>query len=275
MHEVSIKIGEVVNNQKIVDEFRCSSQGGIRRSHKTNTLVIVSKHVVSKRKPYDDKLVEGVYHYTGMGMAGDQKLEFSQNRTIAESNINGIDMHFFEVFKDGQYIYMGRVKLAHRPYDTYQADENGNRRLVWVFPLKLLDEDSRKVLLDESLIEDIYAKQIEATSQLDREQLKALAEESGSEASARNVRSKTYLRSPIIAEYTKLRAEGKCELCKQDAPFKDRKDKPFLESHHIQWLSKGGPDKIGNTAALCPNCHKRMHVLNHEDDVNRLLLSRS
>ncbi|WP_296863638.1 HNH endonuclease [Thermosyntropha sp.] len=29
---------------------------------------------------------------------------------------------------------------------------------------------------------------------------------------------------------------------------------------HIEWLSRGGTDTIDNTVALCPNCHRKMHV---------------
>ncbi|MDU6483465.1 MAG: HNH endonuclease [Paeniclostridium sordellii] len=36
------------------------------------------------------------------------------------------------------------------------------------------------------------------------------------------------------------------------------------------WLSKGGDDTIENTAALCPNCHRKMHIINDEEDVEYL-----
>jgi 5-methylcytosine-specific restriction protein A len=32
--------------------------------------------------------------------------------------------------------------------------------------------------------------------------------------------------------------------------------------HHVTPLSGGGEDTTGNTVALCPNCHRKMHVLN-------------
>lgn len=83
--------------------------------------------------------------------------------------------------------------------------------------------------------------------------------------------TKIYKRNPFIAEYAKLRAKGKCQLCGDDAPFIDKKGKPYLESHHIIWLSKGGLDTIDNTVALCPNCHKKMHLLNNQDDLNYLI----
>jgi 5-methylcytosine-specific restriction protein A len=43
-----------------------------------------------------------------------------------------------------------------------------------------------------------------------------------------------------------------------------------LECHHVEWLSCGGEDSIDNVVALCPNCHRRIHVLNDADDNMRL-----
>ena len=59
------------------------------------------------------------------------------------------------------------------------------------------------------------------------------------------------------------------------APFNDKKGRPFLESHHIRWLSEGGADSIDNVAALCPNCHRKMHELkglSEEIDARQFLL---
>lgn len=50
----------------------------------------------------------------------------------------------------------------------------------------------------------------------------------------------------------------------------DKDGNPYLESHHIIWLSKGGDDSIENTVALCPNCHRKMHVIADEKDVKLL-----
>lgn len=47
--------------------------------------------------------------------------------------------------------------------------------------------------------------------------------------------------------------------------------KPYLESHHIIWLAAGGADSVDNTIALCPNCHRKMHVINDSSDVKILL----
>ena len=84
--------------------------------------------------------------------------------------------------------------------------------------------------------------------------------------------SSTYERNAEIARIAKERANGMCQLCGKPAPFLDRKGQPYLESHHIEWLSRGGRDAIDNVVALCPNCHTRMHVLNDPEDVSRLKL---
>lgn len=79
-----------------------------------------------------------------------------------------------------------------------------------------------------------------------------------------------YERDPYIVELAKRRAKGKCQLCKKAAPFKNKFGKPYLETHHIEWLSSDGEDSIENTIALCPNCHRRMHIVNSKDDVSIL-----
>ncbi|PGR23313.1 hypothetical protein COC52_24870 [Priestia megaterium] len=36
------------------------------------------------------------------------------------------------------------------------------------------------------------------------------------------------------------------------------------------WLSQAGLDTLDNTVALCPNCHRKMHSLNLEEDIIKL-----
>ena len=58
------KIGQIVSNVEIVDTFGCGNMGGMRRSHSTNTLVLVTDYT---KGLYHDKWIGGVLHYTGMG----------------------------------------------------------------------------------------------------------------------------------------------------------------------------------------------------------------
>ena len=61
-------------------------------------------------------------------------------------------------------------------------------------------------------------------------------------------------------------AHGKCELCGQVFPDGDS----FLEAHFLKWLSNGGSPTIDNVVALCPNCHKRIHLYNDPLDIELL-----
>lgn len=86
----------------------------------------------------------------------------------------------------------------------------------------------------------------------------------------RNAVTITYERNAYVSEYAKRRANGVCQLCKKEAPFKNKDGEPYLETHHIEWLSRGGTDTLDNTVALCPNCHRKMHVLDLEVDKEKL-----
>lgn len=59
-------------------------------------------------------------------------------------------------------------------------------------------------------------------------------------------------------------------MCGEPAPFFDKNGNPYLESHHVITLANGGPDVIYNTVAICPNCHRRIHVLNNREDTEKL-----
>ena len=133
---VSLEIGEVVDNARLCEVFQCGPQGGMRRSLKTNTLTLISNHIKSI---YNDRWLDGVFHYTGMGTLGNQTLS-AQNKTVFESRNNGVEMHLFEVFKIKEYTYQGVVRLVGDPYKEKQPDSSGSIRDVWVFPLETINE---------------------------------------------------------------------------------------------------------------------------------------
>ena len=77
-------------------------------------------------------------------------------------------------------------------------------------------------------------------------------------------------RDPRLVLAAKRRANGICQLCGKMLDFNDRQGKPYLEVHHIIPLSENGPDELSNMVALCPNCHRRMHILNAAEDKAKL-----
>lgn len=66
-------------------------------------------------------------------------------------------------------------------------------------------------------------------------------------------------RRAAIKVYILKRANGVCEACKENAPFKNNKRRPYLEAHHINQLADGGLDNPRKVIGICPNCHRRAH----------------
>lgn len=77
-------------------------------------------------------------------------------------------------------------------------------------------------------------------------------------------------RSVYIKEFAKRVSKGICQLCDEKAPFVDRQGSPFLEVHHIKYLSQKGTDTIDNVVALCPNCHRKIHLLELDEDFKKI-----
>lgn len=69
-------------------------------------------------------------------------------------------------------------------------------------------------------------------------------------------------RDEKVHGYTLEQANGRCEYCRKDAPFKRPDGQPFLEIHHVKRLADGGQDVVCNAVALCPNCHREAHYGN-------------
>ncbi|WP_203247772.1 hypothetical protein [Sporosarcina beigongshangi] len=132
-----LKSNAIIDNETLAQTFKCSPQGGMRRSHKTTTLVLVMNHTLGL---YLDNWQGNILHYTGMGQTGDQTLTGNQNITLFESDTNKVDLHLFEVHKSNRYQYTGRVKLAGTPYQVTEKDTKNNNRLVWKFPLSVIHD---------------------------------------------------------------------------------------------------------------------------------------
>lgn len=263
---LSVHPGDILTNDELMEHFKCSPQGGMRRAHRTKSLVLISDHTKSI---YEDRWIDDIFHYTGMGLTGDQSLSFHQNKTLANSKEIDIRVFLFEVFEEGKYVFIGEVELTGEPYVENQPDVNDTIRKVYVFPLKIKGKKSVPPIKSEFIQkkeEEIRKK----TKKLSVEELELRAKYSLKGVGKREISTTTYERNQYVAELAKRRANGICQLCNQPAPFKNIDGEPYLETHHIDWLAAGGQDTIENTTALCPNCHKKMHILNLKSDVTIL-----
>ena len=258
--------GQRVTNAEIAAAFLCSTQGGMKRSKKTGTLVLIS----DPTKLYLDRWEGSMLHYTGMGQVGDQSLDYMQNRTLAQSTSNGVEVFLFDLLKKNEYLFQGRVELAGEPYTEIQADKTGQNRTVWMFPLRLAEGAAPEPIPADISREAYDAREREARKLSKEELQQRLKNRKKGRKPFRSTVRTEYGRDAHVGALVKLRAEGLCELCEQQAPFLNRKKEPFLEVHHVIWLAKGGKDKPENAVALCPNCHRKMHINPRSKDLKHL-----
>lgn len=265
MFTPNIKIGDTITNKELVSIFKVNPQQGMRRSLKNNCLVLVSDHT---KGLYEDKWRDNIIHYTGMGN-GNQRFSYKQNKTVYESRENGIILFLFEVLKPTQYIFQGEVELAEEPYMSTQVQKDVGMREVCIFPLKVKDNSS-PVAIEMNIMQDRERKLERKVRRETFNDLKEKASMAIGQPSKRKVYTNAFERNPYVKEYVLKKSNGICQLCNLQAPFQDKSGNPYLEVHHIEWLSKGGDDTIENAIALCPNCHRKMHILDDSNDVIRL-----
>ena len=94
------------------------------------------------------------------------------------------------------------------------------------------------------------------------------------ERSNPNENKGSFKRDSEVIAWVKQRAGGVCELCGEEAPFRDRHNQPYLETHHIVPLAQEGPDTPDNTVAICPNCHRECHHGNDVEELSEFLLKK-
>lgn len=80
-----------------------------------------------------------------------------------------------------------------------------------------------------------------------------------------------FARDPAVRAWALRRARWRCEACGCAAPFLTAAGEPYLEVHHLRRLADGGSDTVDNVAALCPTCHREVH-LGEEAETLRLRL---
>lgn len=255
--------GDVLTNAEICAGFGVGNMGGMRRSSRHKLLVLISDPF---KGLYQDRWQGDVLHYTGMGPSGDQSISYAQNRTLAESAMTEIPVHLLEALEPRKYTYVGQVKLVEAPYKERQVDEDGQERDVWMFPIRPVTSGAAPKLT-VAQAHAIELNQSSRAKHLSTEQLELRAQRANRIPTVRPAIASVFVRDAAIAEYARRLASGNCDLCRSPAPFRTRRNEEYLECHHVRWLSRGGEDAIENTVALCPNCHRRMHVLDDPRDV--------
>lgn len=257
-----LEVGREYTNGEIVEILKVGNMGGMRRSHTKNALVLISFQDGNDHL-YEDYWKGDILYYTGQGKNGDQDFQSFQNKTLYESDTNGVTVYLFEMFSSGKYQYRGIVKLAGEPFMAEEVDDAGKMRKVCKFPLKLVNS---KNYLSEEFIEREAEQQVDIVKnlvpalELFQSALKFVAP-----TSERTVVSQKRTTPAMLSVYAKLRANGRCEMCGKEAPF-EIDGEPYLEITHLSVKKYEGMECAENTAALCPNCHARLHKLQDPKD---------
>lgn len=263
--------GMTLTNNELHDYFKVGNSGGMRKSKTHECLVLICDH---SKSLYDDKWDENdVLHYTGMGSKGEQSFQYAQNKTVTNSAINNIPLYLFERFDGNQsYKFHGICELATAPYTAQQFDIDKKMRKVCIFPLKL--KSGAPQAFNEVEIESSVSTKKKLAKKFTNKELAELENEVNTTNKPKNKNTtrkvKAHERSQLVVEYALRRADGVCQLCNDDAPFSKKNGDPYLEVHHVIWLAQGGADSWNNVAALCPNCHRKVHVVKSNTDVNTL-----
>ncbi|MFS1891808.1 HNH endonuclease signature motif containing protein [Vibrio lentus] len=151
----------------------------------------------------------------------------------------------------------------------------------WVTGLKpKRNITAQQVELIEYLIASIESKPFEGKATFEAK-VRESSKKPNSEKPKGNSKPKTstttttsYTRSPEVKAWVLNRADGICECCDQEAPFKTEEGKPFLEVHHIIPLVDSGADNVENCAGICPNCHRMLHLGKGRENSSKLLLTK-
>ena len=164
-----------ISNDDVHTILGGSKQMGMRRCIEKGTLTLISNTYIikdslryaKKNRYYYDRWKGDTFEYTGMGLRGDQSLDFMQNKTLCKSNEREddnkssdfmqnktpckskdnannnteVEVHVFEVLTPGNYTYRGWFYLADKPFPEIQKDMNGQERKAWVFPLRRVKQD--------------------------------------------------------------------------------------------------------------------------------------
>jgi len=80
------------------------------------------------------------------------------------------------------------------------------------------------------------------------------------EVPKRTVTLEQFTRNQFLADSLKSYYENRCQICGND--FQPDYGVSFSETHHVQYLARGGRDVSGNIIVICPNHHRIIHATN-------------
>jgi 5-methylcytosine-specific restriction protein A len=190
------------------------------------------------------------------------------NLAIKDHLRNGKELHVFKQQEKAKVKYIGQMVYIESHFKPGH-DKHGDNRQIIIFELEPISE-----LAEYHLSPEEEKKTILNLEQLSLAELRKKAQLHSVPSSTPVERKTQYWKaSQAIKLYAKKRAQGLCEGCGNPAPFVKVDGSPYLEVHHINKLSDGGPDDPQWVSAICPNCHRRSHFSTDVREFNNSLKS--
>ena len=264
------EVGRTYNRRRDLHErFGGQRQGGIS-TPTGQTFIWLFTGESGEQYGYKDGWNEnGVFVYTGEGQKGDMKF-VRGNLAIREHAQERKSLALFQSLGKGRdYRYLGEFVCETYDYRRGPDVEENDRRVI-VFHLVRI-EDTNVPSFEPTEHSSVSVESIDSLRKIAYK-----AASSASEVKEVDAKRVVYERSEAVRQYVLARANGKCESCRKDAPFRRGNGMAYLEPHHIRRVSDGGPDHPRSVAAVCPNCHREIHSGEHgrmknEDLANRVL----
>jgi 5-methylcytosine-specific restriction protein A len=253
-------VGKEYARQRLLDFVgsRQAQSGVLWGPKEPGCVICTSGGRHGKKAGYSDELLpDGSWWYFRQGMNGDQQLTNSANSKLASRQLSVLlfttrEPTAKEVAAQGGYGklfgYRGLFNVAdHQPYIPAAGIRAGDHLIRF----RLMPAEEGEEAQDD---ENILPQGLGPSGL--QEWLRVATSQPVPIGLAL---VQYYQRCAQIRRYAKLRARGICEGCGTQAPFVSQDGTPFLEVHHLIRLADDGPDTPENVAALCPNCHRRVH----------------
>lgn len=187
--------------------------------------------------------------YFMKSISGNFKETYQDNAAIINNPQNPV-LAFVRNTKKENFTFRGRFFLI-----AVHTDTSGSK---WFELVKWSNGLSKLQTVD--VVNSSLAEQVQQSQRLDRAARQLRLDSAPTQPQKQRAITTVFKRNPDVIAEVLFRANGICEGCEVTAPFERKADgTPYLEVHHKLPLSKGGPDMVGNAAALCPNCHRREH----------------
>ena len=135
--------GQKIKRTELHERYGGRRQGGISPSKQSPHVFLFTDQIqgIQHGYIYDGQRDDGLYHYTGEGQRGDQRMA-QGNRAIRDHKKEGRELHLFDAHA-GMATYMGEAEyLDHYTADAPETD-GGQIRSVIVFRLRLLNGKQR------------------------------------------------------------------------------------------------------------------------------------